>query len=380
MRSPPVLLSLALLAAALAAACSSTPRKAEDVPAAIERSRADLGAGRADRAVKTLKGAQEVPGLSTEVRDDLDTLLETAAEQRIHELSREGAVKPRALRKMVDLGLPNQLAVAAGLESARIYLDRGKPYKAYKVLKKLEEKYPRHHGKVEAGSILVEAGMVLADSNWSILGMFSDRSDGIEVLEYVVLTYPGERRCDEAYMKLANMYREDRLFSLARQRYEDLVLWHTESPLRIQAEALIPRMRLDGLKSPEYERRELLKARFELEAWLQAHAGDELEASVRLDHADCVQRLIENDLSVSRFYLRVEQFYGARLHAERALAEARVTGNAKLIGTAESLLNSIPDDSQSRTPDASSFSADESLTRTLIDERAVKAKDEEPLP
>ena len=42
-------------------------------------------------------------------------------------------------------------------------------------------------------------------------------------------------------------------------------------------------------------------------------------------------------------------------------------------------VNSIPDDSQSRTPDATSFSADDSLTRTLIDERAERSA-EEPLP
>ena len=67
----------------------------------------------------------------------------------------------------------------------------------------------------------------------------------------------------------------------------------------------------------------LLKARFELEEWLRGHAGDSLEERVRLDYTDCLLRLIENDLSVARFYRRIDKQQGARLHAERALADAR---------------------------------------------------------
>jgi hypothetical protein len=378
LRSAPYVLTALLLAA-----CSSMnkpidwdkARNASDVPPRIEQAKIDLAEGRTERAVSRLRGAREARGLPTEVREELETLLEVAAEKRIQELSGEHK-RPGELADMVDLGLPNQIAVSAGILAARIYLEQGREYKAYKLLAKLEENYPRHHGKVDAGAILAEAGLALADdpSNW--FGFFAARTDGIEVLEYLVLTYPADRRCDEAYFKLAELYEEDRLWALARQRHEDLRLWHRESPYAPLSEAHIPRLRLRSLKSPEYERRELLKARYELETWLRNHAGHEIEPEVRLDYADCLERLILNDLSVSRFYRRVEQYFGARLHAERALVDARVAGNQRLVDTAEAILASLPDDSESRTPDASSFSADDSLIRTTIGEREARETSE----
>ena len=40
----------------------------------------------------------------------------------------------------------------------------------------------------------------------------------------------------------------------------DLLLYHHESPLAIKSEAKIPRLRLIALRSPEYDRREMLRA------------------------------------------------------------------------------------------------------------------------
>ena len=344
------------------------PRTAAEVPGTIELARAHVAEGRTGRALQLLGWAREVRGLGTRLRDEVETLLDSLAERRIEELSGqpEGA---RELSRMVDMGLPNQLAVAAGLRSARLYLDQGRRYKAYRLLRRLEDKYPRHHGKVEAGAILAEAGLSAIQEDSSFLGMFTARDEGIEMLEYLVLTYPADRRCAEAYDALARAYEEDRRWTLARERHEDLRLWHADSPLAVNSEAMIPKLRLRALGSPEYERRELLKARYELETWLANHAGHELEDDVRADLADCMARLVENDLSVARFYVRVDQYAGARLHASRALADASEAGLTKLEAKARRLVQGLPDDSRSKTPDAAAFSADDSLIRTTIEER-----------
>jgi len=316
-------------------------RKPEQVPGAIETARHEVEEGKTAKALQRLLIAREVRGVPTETRDELESLIEAVAEQRIDELSgKDGSA--RELAKMLEVSLPNQLAVAAAVRAARMYLDAGRPFKAFLLLRKTEEKYPRHHEKVEAGAILAEAGLQLANDPWNFLGFFRKRDDGIQVLEYLVLTYPGERRCADAYYKLAQLYEEDRLWDLARQRYEDLRLWHADSPYAIAAEASIPRLRLRALKSPEYERRELLQARFELEEWLRAHAGHELEERVRLDYTDCLLRLIENDLSVARFYKRIHQDFGARMHADRALADARAAGLHDAEAKAQALLDQLP--------------------------------------
>jgi hypothetical protein len=372
-------LALAALSALVLAlpACNSLnrpfdlerPREASDVPETLALARERLAEGRTDRALQLLGWSRELRGLSPEQRDEVETLIDQVAERRIAEL-REDPANAKALARLVDLGLPNQLAVAAGVQAARLYLEAEKPYKGYLLLRRLEEKYPRHHGKAEAGSILAEVGLELIDDPSSFLGFFSARDDGIEVLEYLVITYPAEPRCDEAYAALARTYEEDRRWTLARERHEDLRLWHATSPYAARSEAMIPRLRLKALGSPEYERRELLKARFELELWLERHPESELEDEVRADLADCMARLVQNDLGVARFYERIDQYHGARMHAERAARDAREAGLAKLQAEAERLAVSLPDDSRSKTPDAAAFSADDSMIRTTLEERA----------
>jgi hypothetical protein len=64
---------------------------------------------------------------------------------------------------------------------------------------------------------------------------------------------------------------------------------------------------------------------------------------VRVDYADCLQRLVRSDLGIARFYRRITQPFGARFHATRALSVARETGNEKLIHESESFLDGLPE-------------------------------------
>jgi hypothetical protein len=382
-RRPALRAALALALVLDLAGCASLnnpfdrerPRQASDVPEALELARAKVAEGDTERALELLGWAREVRGLSPERRGEVEALLDAIAEQRMAEIGAdpEGA---KELARMVELGLPNQLAVAAGVRAARLYLEDGRPHKAYSLLKDLEEKYPRHHGKVEAGAVLAEAGLMQIQDEPGFMGFFTKRDDGIEILEYLVLTYPADPRCAEGYRALAQAYEEDRRWSLARERHEDLRLWHADSPYAIESEAMIPRLRLRGLGSPEYERRELLKARFELETWLARHAGHELEPKVQEDLADCRTRLARNDLGVARFYERIEQYNGARYHAERARADAHAAGFVRLDREAEQLLARLPDDSRSKAPGAGAFSADDSLIRTSLEQLEEEAAEE----
>jgi len=331
----------------LLASCSSLPfggekpRRPEEVPAAIERAERQFEAGRTGEALATLRQARAVSGLAVETRAQLDLKIERYADKRIQELSEPGS-DPGELAELLKLNLPRQLAVTAGVRAARMRLEEGRPYKAFKLIKQVDKQYPLHHERRAAGEILARAGLALADDPWNFLGLFRRRDDGIEVLEYLVVNYPSEERCDEAYFKLGVVYAEDGLWSLARQRFEDLVLNYRGSPLAVQAEALIPRMRLLAIQSPEYDRAQLVQARVELDTWLERHAASDLEPSVRIDLADCLRRLVESDLSIARFYRRIGQSFGARFHAQRAVEEARRSGDEALVARASTLLERIP--------------------------------------
>lgn len=344
---------LALLLVTLAGSCRSVaswlpggperiPAKldAARVPHAIERAEADLATGDSARALEWMRAASRSSGLTTEQRETVQSLLEKAADTRMHDLSRPGA-DPDELADMLDLDLPRQIAVTAGVRAARMMFEAGEPMDAYRLIKKVDTKFPLHHERAQAGDLLFEIGSALAADKSSFLGLFKKTDDAQEVLEYLILYYPWATGCDRAYVTLAQLYEDDHEWELAIDRHEKLVLNHPSSPLRPASQAAVPRLRLRALKSPEYDRSELLQARRELDDWLRTLAGDPTEARVRLDLGDCLRRLSDNDLVVARFYRRVGNAYGSRQHAERALDEARAAQDDGRTRAAESFLSKL---------------------------------------
>lgn len=314
---------------------------AERVPHAIERAEAELAAGDAARALDWMSAAARSTGLTSELRENLQRLLEKAAEVRLEQLSVSGS-DPDELADMLDLDLPRQIAVTAGVRAARAMFAAGDRMDAYRLIKKIDTKFPLHHERVAAGDLLFEIGASLAADKSSFLGLFKKTDDAQEVLEYLILYYPWAGDCDRAYSTLAAIYEADQEWDLAIDRHEKLVLSHPSSPLRTTSQAAVPRLRLAALRSPEYDRSELLRARHEFEDWLRAFAGHELEARVRLDLADCLRRLSDNDLIVARFYRTVRNDYGAHWHAQRALEEARAAQDAARTRAAETFVAGLP--------------------------------------
>lgn len=385
MNAPRLARTLVVLLLATLASCSSMPwgsrfsvSKPAEVPEAVAAARNDLEQGRTADALERMRSAREVEGLSVDLRDEVEGLMETCAATRIDELSQPGA-DPDELADLAQSDLPQQLSVSAAVLAARRYLADDESYDAYQVLKELETSFPRHHGRAEASEILVEAGLRLIRSGkgwW----LWLERDEGIEVLEFVVLSYPSERRCDEAFFELGRAYEDDHEFELAIQRHEELIVSHLDSPLSVQSQAHIPRLRLRMLESPEYDRKDLLRARTEIEAWLAAHAGHALENEVRLDYADCLARLVRSDLGVARFYRRIDQPYGARFHALRARDVARTSADTDLIAECEKLLAAIPEvealPGEIKQPDADAFRADDTEIRGALE--ATREKEAAP--
>lgn len=314
----------------------------EEVPEALAKSETALASGDTATAIDWMRSASRSVGLSAEDRDRVQIQLEKACAQRIADLAAdpEGADE---LAEMVDIDLPRQLAVEAGLASASRMIVEGRELDAYDVLKRLDTKFPLHHERQRAGDMMCEIGLKAIADEPGFLGFWSDQDEGQGILEYVILNAPWAKRCDEAYRALYLYYEEDHDWDVAIDRAEKLVLNHAGSPLRPAAEAHVPHMRLASIKSPEYDRSAIAKARIELQEWLLSHAGkDELEGRVRIELGDALRRLSDNDLIVSRFYHRVDNAYGARRHAERAVEEAREAGDERRVEAANAWLAELP--------------------------------------
>ncbi len=334
---------LCILAVASLASCSSLnfgkSRKISitEADSVLTSAQLSLEVGDHERAFWDLKSLLEVEGLSTPQRSAVLQLFRVAAERQLDALSMDPD-SAKELANLVKEELPREVSVAAGIAAARLYLDHDQAKEAWLALRSLDERYPLHHERALAGRLLLEAGLMLSNDerNWWIF--WSARSEGLACLEYLVLTHPALPNCDEAYLRLGDLYGEDRLWLLAIERYSDLVLYHPTSSLRSRAQARIPLLRLALLDSPEYDRNGLLLALAELEDWIIRFPEDSLQKEVRAGRVDCLRRLSTSDLNIARFYERVENNEGKIFHAERALELAQNAKDQILISAARALI------------------------------------------
>ena len=351
-RRPGAARALLLVALAACAGCASVrgwlpggvpeELEPEKVPAALATAREDLARGDNQRALEWLQAASRARGLDPALRDEVQRTLEEAAARRIEELSAPDQ-DPGELADMLELGLPRQIAVTASIRAAGILRDRGEPMEAFELIEKVDRKFPLHHERVAAGDLLAAIGLELAQDEPTFFGFFDTRGEAQEVLEYLILHAPWCARSDEAYETLADIYAQDGEWRLAIERLEQLVLNHPNSPRVPAARLRIPEVRLSSHKSPEYDRSELDRARRELEAWLRDYPRSENERAARILLADALLRLADSDLVIAGFYRRVDNPYGARMHATRAIAEAEAAGDASRVERARAMLAALPE-------------------------------------
>lgn len=334
----------------------------EKIEAALARAENDLAEGRSEKALEWMQAARDSDVPNALQRNRIQELYERAAASRLEELSTPGS-NPRDLDDLLELDVPRQISVTAAVRAAKFHLENDDPLDAFRLIKRLDEKYPLHHERAEAGRVVSQAGFdVLADKS-KFLGLFSKRDRAPEVFEYLVLNYPSEPTCANAYAALAEIYQEDLRWELAIERLQDLLLYHPQSEIAPLAEAHIPHLRLISVSSPEYDRRELLVARDELRNWLERHPGHEMEEVVGIDLADCLLRLHASDMNIARFYLRVENEAGARLHAQRAEESARLAGATEEAQISADFLAALPpDDLQSEADFLEERSVSDSVT------------------
>lgn len=358
MSAPRLRLALILVMALAVGSCSSGRRRPdvpkkftpEEVPAAIEQARAELDQPKGpETAVERLKTAVETPGLEHRLRTRLQREFEFVVERRIEELEVAND-DPEALKDLSELEIARRLAVRAGVGAARIWLAQGERVKCFRHLRSIDERFPLHSQRIEAGALLAEAGLSLANDKGSYGFFFSYRALAPQILEYLVTEYPSDPNGPEALVTLAELYEENRELVLAQQRHEDLILYFPEDARLPDSQASIPRLRLARLSSPEYDRVLMQTAREELEIWLGNYPMHASRPAVETLLHDALGRLADNDLLVARFYRTVGNPTGAEYHARRALSIAQEAQNPDQVEEARKLLEeTVAQDSEERS-------------------------------
>lgn len=314
-----------LLLVALAAACRSPYGKIErdNAAAHLDRIEAQVAAGEFQAALDHLEAVHEVGGLAPDVRAREQALVDRAAEGRFAELAEADS---DALEELFDSDLPERVRARAGVLAAERLLAEERRIRAYRMVKKVDEAIPGHHERVRAGDVLARAGLSLIADGRRYNLLFRYRARGIQVLEYLVVRYPLEPRCAEAFYALSQAYERDGNLDDAIARTEDLLLYHPASAFAPAASARLPYLRLGRLARDDFDRGELIRARVELSSWLARHPGHELAPWVRELQQECLTRIARSDLYLADYYQKTRAPAGERLHAERALAVAREAG------------------------------------------------------
>lgn len=336
----------ALLGALLAlAACRGGPIAREgkldpaEVPGAIQRaSELPLATAEPKELARTIGELLRANrgSLDPNQRLAVRQLLERSAE----ELARRGT-DPDDLEDLVEAELPARIAVPAGLRAARLHFDDRERIDSFAVMRRVDQLYPSHPYRQEAGDLLFELGESYRTDKGRRFFIFRYAARAPSVYEYLSAEYPTHDKTDDALFTLAGLYEGERQFDVAIEKHLELIVWAQTSDYRITSEAEIPRLRLADLDGPEYGRDELMRALEELELWIDSYGDHELRPQVDRTMVDCLQRLADNDLVVARFYERVSNPTGARQHAERGLAYAQRANNPDQIAEIFAFLEDV---------------------------------------
>jgi outer membrane protein assembly factor BamD (BamD/ComL family) len=342
-----VLLSIALVLCS--ASCTTTTYTGHDfdedftpsnAAQHVDKAKAEIENGELEIGLDRLIELHQTPSLDPTTRKEAGELLEVTLLQLIDLLIESES--PNRLKRLFNLELPPRLRVTSGIAAGRAYLADEERVKCFKMLRKVEETFPMHHLRMPAGDLLLEAGLSLANDETTWLYLFSPAQDrALEVLDFMVLNYPSHPGCDSAYAALADLYESSSWNERAIQNLEDLVAFHPNSALAVRAEARIPLLRMERLRRSDHDRSEILRAREEAASWLSRFPDHELEPDVRALLYKCSSRLVENDLITARYYLKIEENYGATLHAERAWKEALLIGDTEHRDEAEALFETL---------------------------------------
>jgi tetratricopeptide (TPR) repeat protein len=303
--------------------------------AQLDQAEADVSAGNYARALERLAEVHELEGLEPDVRVREERLIDDAARGRFAQMADAPADD---LMELFDSKLPERVRARAGIMAADRMLAEGRRITAFRQVKKVDEKIPGHPERVLAGDVVARAGLSLIEDDGRYNLLFHYRPRGVQALEYLVVHYPLEPRCPQAYFELSEVYERDGDFDQAIDRSEELLLYHPESPYAPAASARLPYLRLCRLGRDDYDRGELLRARAELAAWLERYPGHELAGWVGDLVRECQTRLVRSDLYLAGYYERTRTPAGQRLHAERARALAQEAGLEDEVAAAERLL------------------------------------------
>ena len=220
-----------------------------------------------------------------------------------------------ALAPLAEDACPRRLRDRRDVARARAHLGRGDLWDAYLVLEPFPDDHPHSDLRPQVAEMVWEIGNALAASDGGFLFFWSDRRAGRTVLEHLITRHPDSQHNGDALRILGDMAFVDENYTLAQQRFQDLMLNHPDSEWFVHAQYRFAMSVVASLEGPDYDLDRMQHASRELRNFLAtrpenpAVAQDAERALVRI-----TEWRADRHLRIARFYRRVGNDMGYRHH------------------------------------------------------------------
>ena len=222
--------------------------------------------------------------------------------------------------------VPARLAGRYDLVHARALfaLDRG--FEAFEVLRDFFRDSPRSDLRPTAVELQWQIGKYLVGTGRAFWIFWSDRRAGRSVLEHLVTNHPDSPEMADALRVLGDLAYEDRDFTMAQERFRELLRWRPESEWVIYARFKFAMSIVESLQGPEYDLDRMQHAERELREFLAAAPENPEFVAAATQSLDQIREWqAERHLRIAHFYRTVDNPTGYRLHLQVA-SEERFAG------------------------------------------------------
>jgi len=217
---------------------------------------------------------------------------------------------------------PRRLRDRFELAAARANFALGETWDAFEIA----EKFPDHHPHSELRPAIVELdwqiGKAMAESGAGFWFFWSDRRAAKTVLEHLITRHPDSPRLADALRLLGDLAYEDGQYTLAQERFRELMKKRPESEWVVRARFRFAMSIYAGLQGPDYDLDQMQLAARELRDFLRSNPENpEFVATAQGALKNLLEWQATRHQRIADFYQRVGNAKGRRFHLERAASD-----------------------------------------------------------
>lgn len=228
------------------------------------------------------------------------------------------AARDLLLRRTVD-SMPGRLRPRFDLRLMEAHFQTGDTTAAFQLAERFADRYPLSDLRGQVVELLWQLGHALSKSGRGFWFFWSDRRSARTVLEHLIVRHPDSQRLADALRVLGDLAYADGVFTLAQERYRDLLRRAPDSEWSSYARYRYAMSLAAGLRGPDYDLDQMEHAARELQAYVQSQPENPEFARTA---ATALQTVLgwqaERHLRTAHYYRTLGNLAGQRLHLERA--------------------------------------------------------------